>query len=348
MVAWNCKCLCKGVIADAMKSEAEKRLFEQATQGAIALGERVGIALNVAKFVPLLMRSAEHRAAVVLRLHRKGAEDLIYKQVFAPFDTAAFQQGVEAHKRALERLIKAKGVGVPKILAVDNVTQSVLMQRVSGKTLNDHMLQSYANPRKRHELLTRSAAWLAAFHQPDSVKKSTFYPGFMMDHLQAQIDKIENGDKSVPHADRLKAAHKILLDRIDQFHGGETVTVAAHGDMHTRNLLISPDMVSGIDFNFTHNAPIGHDISRLLIDYATRFAQDQSLESENIIPANDMDAFFAGYGAQYRNDASVRFLLHQQILLEWLSIPAKEDSRSYFQSHRLDGVLRLTNHVFGV
>ena len=62
----------------------------------------------------------------------------------------------------------------------------------------------------------------------------------------------------------------------------------------------------------------------------------------------DMDAFFAGYGAQYRNDASVRFLLHQQILLEWLAIPAKEDSRSYFQSHRLDGVLRLTNHVFGV
>jgi len=331
-----------------MTTDAEKGLIKQARADAAVLAATVGIDLGDAPADILMLRTSNSHSRIVLRLRRHSANDLVYKQIFSPVDGVSFQKTIDAHARAAQRVNGHTGLSVPEIYAADAATQSMLMQRVTGKTLNDHMLQSYENHTKRENLLAHAGAWLAAYHQPDAVTPSAFHPDFMMDHLHAQVQKLRAGDMAVAQPDRFIAAYRALKDRLGYFQGGQTHSTAAHGDMHTRNLLISPESVSGIDFEHTHNAPIGHDLARFLVDYATRFAQDQPLEKGFIIPADDIAAFFAGYGHSHRQDASFKFLLRQQILLEWLTIPATAADRSWFQSHRLDGVCRLAAHVFGV
>lgn len=111
--------------------------------------------------------------------------------------------------------------------------------------------------------------------------------------------------------------------------------------MHMRNVLIGADRAWGIDFAGGRVVPVGHDIGRLLADYAILRAPREAIEPGNLLPHAAMQAFFAGYDLVGPDDPSVRLLIRHRVLAEWWGVDASPLRRSKAAERRLRGVLSL-------
>ena len=64
-----------------------------------------------------------------------------------------------------------------------------------------------------------------------------------------------------------------------------------------------------MDFAGGRVVPVGHDIARLLTDYAILHAPKEAIPTGHVLPPEAQSAFFEGYGLVGPGDPSVRLLL---------------------------------------
>ncbi|SFD72019.1 phosphotransferase [Roseivivax sediminis] len=316
-------------------------LVQAALAALPALAEEAGLPAEGWQMRPLSERIDARVARILLRLDRPGMS-LVLKHEARPHRPEAFAAAAGAHMEAQAAFPTAPGLGIPALLAVDIDRQSLLMEHAAARPIGPLFETAPHGP-----LLTRAGAWVGAFHSARPGTRRIFQPKFTLRYLDRILGELDAGTRAIAAPDRFRAAAAAQIAGADRFEGRETVAARLHGDLHLRNILVG-EAVWGIDFTPGDMAPVGHDLARLLVDYATLHADHAQIASGDVLPQDAEAAFFEGYRVVGANDPSVGLLLRHRVLADWWGLPADPGARSPAQARRFERLQSLADRTFGV
>lgn len=303
------------------------------------LAGQMGMAPGAVQVAPLARRQDARVDMVALLLKLTSGRELVLKLQDRPKDAEEFAEAMQGHMRSFEAFPE----GVPELLAVDFDAQACVMEWVAGDPLATVLQEA---PVETHPGIMRQAgAWLGQFHRATLGESRVFQPKYTMDYLRDVVDEVKSGKRDVAEKRKFLSCAEGFLARQHLYEGRRTQAAQTHGDMHMRNLLMG-EQVKGIDFSAARIVPVGHDIARLLSDYAILRAQHDDIRPGEVVPVEVRDAFFDGYGVVRPDDPSVQLLLRHRVLAEWWGLPASETKRSVAQERRWQGIASLVEKVF--
>ena len=303
------------------------------------LAAQIGIAPEDVQVAPLARRLDARVDMVALRLDRQIGPALVLKLQAKPLDPEGFASAMQGHMYAFD----AFPDGVPELLAVDFETQACVMEFAEGQPLA--VVLDGATLEQQADAMKRAGAWLGQYHRATCVETRVFQPKYTLGYLQDVIQEVRNGTRRIVDTERFLACADALCGRQHLFEGRSTKAAQTHGDLHMRNLLMGPQ-VKAVDFSAQRVVPVGHDIGRLLSDYAILRAPHADIPPGEVLPIPVRDAFFDSYGLVGPEDPSVQLLIRHRVLAEWWGLPADQQDRSFAQQRRWLGIESLTARVF--
>lgn len=277
-------------------------------------------------------------ARILVRLDAAGHAPLVLKYESRPVQPAVFADALRVHLAIQD----ACAGGVPEILSASPERQAVLMTHVPGKPLS--VLLDGASLSEQCALLRRAGAWLSRFHEAMKGEPRVFQPKFTLNFLRQVLEEIADGRRTVIEPERFCSAAETLCAAQREYEGHLTQAAVTHGDMHMRNILVGTESVWGIDFAGGRVVPVGHDIGRLLADYAILRAPHAQVPVREVLPPAARAAFFEGYRLVGPDDPSVRLLIRHRVLAEWWGLPAMALSPA--QARRWRGISALAARAF--
>ncbi|KAB2543154.1 aminoglycoside phosphotransferase [Salipiger aestuarii] len=284
---------------------------------------------------PLARREDARVARILLRLDGPGGQ-LALKHQARP--ETGFDTDIAAHL-AVQQVWPE---GIARLHAVDLEARSCVMDHLPAEPLSEMM---GAAPLARQEtLLRRAGAWLDGFHRAMPGERRIFQPKFTIRYLHEVMAEVASDRRPVLEPHRFLACARSLCAMAPRYEGGETQTARTHGDLHQRNLMLGADRAWGIDFKGGRVVPVGHDIARLLVDYAVLHAPKAAIPPGEVLPPSAMAAFFEGYRVISSGDLSIALLLRNRVLAEWWGLPVQ--GRGIAQDRRWHGVDQLAARVF--
>lgn len=288
----------------------------------------------------LWQKNEPDRSHIVLLLVG-DAQKLVLKKVFAP-ENHSMKQAMDMQEAVSRNMGDDSAFSAPQVLFVSKDGSLSVMEYIPGKTVNDQLQAG----KPANQILRRSGEWAASFHGSFSTNERVFQPHFMVNHISRVCEKVEASEVSLPERDLFIRCCERIPFIADQFMNGKTVSGQKHGDLNTRNILIGPKGVYGLDFAPESQAPVGYDIARFLMDYAELFQNTSDVTRGQLLSADAVQAFFKGYDLVGPDDPAVGFLPFVQILNDWRIIPAKKSDRSIRQSRRLAAIRELAEKGF--
>lgn len=320
------------------KAAQEQRLLAQAMAalpGHGAMGQRfcdVAPKILSSRFLP------EGDRIVLLLRHAQQApsqDAVVYKYTSRPTDIERFEKHLDAQRFARQVL---GGQGVPDVLSVDPVAQSVIFQHVPGRTAHEALELAELGLADSKDVMRRSGAWLAAFHRATAQPDREIQPDKMMRWVDEMRISVETRQVDVPRRDLYLRCADQITAICNAARGAPTPVAASHGDFHLRNLLLDGQTAYGVDFAPTRFVPPGHDLAKFLLRYRIWFggAGDNA----------PVQAFWQGYGGEEKVAASFRFLFPIQLLGDWRKIPKRREDRTAGQQRQFRGLLKLADEVF--
>lgn len=319
-------------------------------QGALALWPRLAAMAEVqaADYTPRLLswRAEPTRARVVLEMSSAGQPPLVLKFAPLPADPALFAGSLAAQQAAL----RAMHGGVPRVLAALPEAHVMLMDRVPGETAAAVMEQA-TEPQQLDDALEACGRWLARFHASTDAGMRDYRPRAVCDHLQRQRDAVLAGRKQVPLAREFAALSERVVAEAPRYRGLPASAGARHGDMNLRNIVLAGDPpgqggIWGLDFAPTQIAPVGHDVARLLLNFAVSCTDPEQIPEGEVLPPRALAAFFRGYVFAAPDDASIGFLLRNQIVADWARIPVAAAKSDLLQQVRLAALRAIARRAF--
>lgn len=286
---------------------------------------------------PLARREDSRVARVLLSMRHKDGRRIVLKHEAKPRRPEEFMRAMAAHLAAHDVYPK----GVPELMSFDVNSQTCLMEMIPAQPLSV-VLEPGALSRHM-PILRKVGAWTAGFHRSGIGEPRVFQPQHTIRFLRQIMDEVTNGQRSVLNADLFLRCAQSLCNMEEEFEGQRTVTAQTHGDLHMRNVLVGNGGVWGIDFAGGRTVPVGHDIARLLVDYATLRAPHDRIPYGSVMPPEAIRAFFEGYDLVDASDPSVQLLLRHRVLADWWGLPQK---RSRAQERRWQGMQSLVTRVF--
>lgn len=296
---------------------------------------------------PLLVRADDLGARVVLAIEAAGRALILKHDIQeGKAQDDHFALSLLAQKAAGVRLAgNLSGLCVPEILAFLPDERIALMERVAGQPASK-LIEQARGRADRRGILASCGRWLGEYHQASFSQARPYRTHFVMDHLRRQRAAIASGQTRVAEP----AFYLRLSAHVEQaaaaFDGLQARHAARHGDYNLRNVLVSGSGVAAIDFKPDQTAPIGHDIARVLIDYAALYGEHQQIPEGQVVHGAELKAFLGGHMQGVKTDASVGFLLRAYLLTDWARIPAVESQRNLMQTLRLQGLTETALRLF--
>ena len=232
---------------------------------------------------------------------------------------------------------------VPALLHVDPDAQFLVMQAAEGQTAHDLIADYDIN---RATVLQACGAWMGHWHRQTYERDNRVNPNVVQASLRGLRDKVVSGERAVVGRRAFLDCAIVVDDMAEAARGQVTKLAATHGDMNLRNLIIGPQGTHGIDFGVIHTAPIGHDLARFIAHFANLFYPEDAVDGEKQWLEDDLDAFFAGYGSDGRNDPAFRYLLRMEIIKDWAKVPKDPANRGAHDRHRWMGIKFLSTFLF--
>ncbi len=289
---------------------------------------------------PLARREDARVARILLRLQGPGGARLVLKHEARPADPEKFAAAMAAHLAVQEGYAQ----GVPELLTFDVERRTCVMGYLDARPLSG--LLEGAPLSAQAALLRRAGGWLGGFHRALPGETRVFQPKHTVGFLRSVMEEVSSGARIVAEPQRfLRCAEALCADQV-LYEGRETITAQTHGDLHLRNLVLDEAGCWGLDFAGGRVVPVGHDIARLLADYAILHAPKDAIPDREVLPPEVQGAFFEGYGLVGAQDPSVELLLRNRVLAEWWGLPAGAEDRSPAQARRWAGVQALAGRVF--
>lgn len=307
------------------------------------------IGLSPSNYEPetIKLRTVPGSSRIVILLIGKGVKNLIFKTEYPLENHESFQTEIEGHKRAYEALKNEEFLHIPNILIVDAETQSQIIEFAPGRPVHELFDLAEVGLMDRHEILERCGAWISAFHQKTFVRFNPINPDVMLKSMAWHDEAVKSRRLEVPRRDLFMEYAAKIPAIAETIRGQETRVSATHGDLHLRNLLLDNKDVFGIDFSAMREVPTAHDVAKFLIRYGTYFYDDLDRDGTDPFSPGDLDAFYQGYGEQYREDPALTYLLPIELLMEWALIPKDKSDRPPTAQKRLHGILRMGQIMFG-
>ncbi|MBY6003993.1 aminoglycoside phosphotransferase family protein [Salipiger bermudensis] len=289
---------------------------------------------------PLAWREDARVARVLLRLTGPEGRRLVLKHQARPVVPETFAEAIATHMAVQEVWPE----GLPLMRAVDLARQACVMDHLEARPLS--VLLEDAPLARQAELLRRAGAWLDGFHRALPGETRVFQPKFTVRFLRSVIDDLRAGERDVAEPARFLDCAEALCAMQPRFEGQETMSAQTHGDLHQRNLVLDDSRCWGVDFAGGRVVPVGHDIARLLTDYAILHAPKEAIPEGEVLPPEAQAAFFEGYRIVGPGDPSVQLLLRNRVLAEWWGLPARAAARSRAQARRFTRLMALAERVF--
>lgn len=304
------------------------------------LAREIGLDPASWRAAPLARREDARVARILLRMQGPGGARLVLKHEARPADPEKFAAAMAAHLAVQEVYAQ----GVPELLAFDVERRACLMANLEARPLS--VLLEGAPLAEQAALLRRAGVWMGGFHRALLGERRVFQPKHTVRFLRSVMAEVSEGARIVAEPQRfLRCAEALCADQ-PLYEGRETITAQTHGDLHLRNVVMGETGCWGLDFAGGRVVPVGHDIARLLADYAILHAPKQAVPEGEVLPPEVLSAFFAGYGLVGAEDPSVQLLLRNRVLAEWWGLPAKAEDRGPAQARRWAGVQALAARVF--
>ncbi len=326
---------------------AEERLTAALTEWPV-LAAQAGLPGDRPRATLLAQSDQGPAFRLVARLDLPGGRALILKQEQrgGPDPCDHFNRSVEAQETARLRMSgNVAGLRVPKCLARLPEKALALFECLPGATAAARIEEADDNVERR-AVLQACGRWLAELHRASATGIRPYQTRYALDHqhkLRADIT-----------AGRLKVAEPGLFLRLshqieqgaDWFERQPARHGQRHGDFGLRNVLIDRDQVAAIDFRPLQTAPVGHDVARLLVDFAALYAEHRKIPDGQLLQGPYRTAFFRGYDFARAEDASIGFLFGIQILQDWLKIPVRPEDRGLMQLVRFEGLMTTALRLF--
>lgn len=319
-------------------------------QAAMALwpGLAAMAGLEPAGYVPGLLswREEPTRSRIVLRMTAPDKPPLVLKLAPLPADAALFAGSLAAQQAAL----RAMGSGVPRVLAALPDSHAMLMEHVPGETAAAVMEQA-TRPEQLDAALEACGRWLARFHASTDAGMRDYRPRAVCAHLQRQRDAVLAGRRQVPLAREFAALSERVIALAPRHDGQPASAAGRHGDMNLRNIILAGDPpgkagIWGLDFAPAQVAPVGHDVARLLLNFAVTCTDPAQIPEGEVVPPRALAAFFRGYVFAAPGDAGIAFLLRNQIIADWARIPVAAARSDLLQQARLAALRAIARRAF--
>lgn len=294
----------------------------------------------------LSWRNEPARRRIVLEMTAPGEPSLVLKLAPLPADPALFAGSLAAQQAAL----RAMGAGVPRVLSALPESHAMLMERVPGETAAVVMEQA-TRPEQLDDALEACGRWLARFHAATDAGMRAYRPRAVCDHLQRQREAVLAGRRQVPLAREFAALSERVIAEAPRYQGLPASAGGRHGDMNLRNLVLAGDPpgqggIWGLDFAPAQSAPVGHDVARLLLNFAVSCTDPAQIPEGEVLPQRALAAFFRGYVFAAPDDASIGFLLRNQIVADWARIPVAAAKSDLLQQIRLAALRAIARRAF--
>ena len=282
------------------------------------------------------IKDETNRLHIVQKYDADGVEPVILKQAFRPDDPEEFNGIVAAHRLAQQVLGGNPVATVPSILATDPDSRAYLMEFQPGETLLEHCRSNLDH----RPFLELAGKWLSAFHSGTFQKQRQFQPRFMARHMLHLVDQMKAGERKIKGQKRFVELAHAVQDFAAASEGRISKIAAKHGDMNSRNILISGQTVAAYDFLPQSFAPVGYDIAKILLSYAQTTADIGKIPNGSVLPPEAMEAFFDGYEFVGPDDPGVEFLLRIQILTDWNRMDTSKNAQTLIRFERLRAIAR--------
>lgn len=315
---------------------------------ALALLELAERPLTGWRFSTLSERNDGRVAHIVLLLSRDRQPELVLKYEASPRDPDEFSKRLTAHHAATGAFPHSDAYRLPRIIAADPVKQAVLMEYIEARPATELFEFAGADLDRHATILAQLGGWVDAFHRGRKGPRREFQTHYTLSHLARMEEAVDSGRAEICEPAKFLEAASKLRRMAPDYEGQQTIPSVQHADLHLRNVLIGDNFVAGVDFSGAHSAPVGHDLARLLVDYAILHAPEGSIPEGAVVPPQALAGFFREYKLIGPDDPALNMLLRMRVLAEWRGLPADEDHRTPAQDRRLAGVQRVARVAFGV
>ncbi len=289
---------------------------------------QAGLSRHGWRLTKLSRRDDPENSRIVLRAKHRSGLSYAYKFQLKPES----QQGFVAHHMRQERAFHALGedatLTAPKPIHVSQDAQTSLFEYIRGHTFAELVRKAEGRPVQQLDLLKQAGVWLDAYHRTQIEERRIFQPKYTVCYYQELEKQITAGIATVPARQLFLAGIRRIIELAPQFEGQQTISAIQHGDFHLFNLIRDDQRTLGLDFSSDQMAPVGHDISKVLLDFTTLTRSANEVAPGRVVPEDVTSAFFEGYKMVGPNDPSLAFLLYPRVLSTLARVPQKKALRT--------------------
>ncbi|MEM6729457.1 MAG: aminoglycoside phosphotransferase family protein, partial [Pseudomonadota bacterium] len=202
---------------------------------------------------------------------------------------------------------------VVRILATSEERRGVLYEWLDGQELYARMEEESDH----RDLLTRMGTWFAEFQRLGGLEDGKFWPKRHVEDLQALRRSSREGEITVCDASDFRDAITMTIARVREARAAPAASSWQHGDPNLHNFMVSGDTLTALDFTRVMRGHIAHDIAHFLAFYGALMEDIGRLKAGEILSAESLHAFHAGYDLMGSDDPTLRALLPMKLLHYW-------------------------------
>jgi aminoglycoside phosphotransferase (APT) family kinase protein len=325
----------------------QKPSVAEVEQRAMALWPQIaadaGLPPDGAAFSMMQVNSSRQDSRAVLGIRTADERRFVLRADFAEANLAALRAHHDRHRAAAQALREVQGVNVPELVWLDPERPIALFEFAPGETAYRELSFADHGLGNREVLLRRIGGAVAQLHAAGAVEQRRFWPKPHLARVQGRAAKVRAGDLQIRRSNRFLGLCAMLHRFAREARGLPYQAALQHGDLHFRNILITEDLVSFIDFSNARFSLPHSDIANLwLANLPDHLATGDGAQGQAVgfggVAQSDWTAFEAGYGARFTEDPLFRFLFLHRLYRSWLRLPAPGAELQERDSTLLSGV----------
>ncbi|MBT8153330.1 phosphotransferase [Epibacterium ulvae] len=270
--------------------------------------------------------------------------ELVLRADFGEDRIDRFQRIVNRHRAAAQGVEAVAGVNVPKIIWQHPTRHFTVMEFAPGETAFRELDLSDFGLANRAQTLQRIGQAVAELHACSKTEQREFWPKHNLNRVADRARDVRSGVLGMRKKAKFLGLCAYLHRAGRRARGVSFAGAIEHGDLHLRNILMTEDTVSFIDFANDRNAVPQNDIANLwLANCPDHLAQAGQKVGYGQVAEADWAAFFSGYGQDFRLDPVFQFCFAMRLFSVWRRLPAPMDPVDPRAQAMINGVVSVFN-----
>ncbi|ATG37111.1 Phosphotransferase enzyme family protein [Phaeobacter piscinae] len=305
------------------KRDGRRYGFEVVQRRAEALwptiASELGLSPTGTKFGRMQVNRKTEDHCCVLRVSLEDGSEFVLRADFGEGSLHQHQAIISRHQVAAKSLKFSPHASVPQLLWWDTEHKYSLMEFAPGETAFQALQMAGLGFGDRRQLVERMGNAVRVLHQCSSADKQRFWPKRHLDAVSQTAEAVREGHLTVLKPKRFLGLCAYLHRSARRSKGIRFQPGFTHGDLHFRNVLVSADQISFIDFSSRGFSIVERDISNLWLanglDHLSGIDGDTGFGG---VSNSDWAAFEAGYGRKITHEPLFQFCFALRLWESWV------------------------------